>query len=116
MIVLSSYSMSWSQSNVDDSTNVYLPSTGVLEYTYCDSVLIPIETLKLANAKMVELKYDKEIIFHLREEVYNDSIVISTLKEDLAKSNKKSKRYKNQRNILAGSSLSLLTILIIILL
>ena len=105
--------MTWSQDNTHflygglDTTNV---------------VQIPIEEIKLANAKMIELKYEKEINSNLYQIVYNDSIIISTMQDTInilvKKENElinKNKKVKRQRNILTISNGVTILILILVL-
>lgn len=88
-----------------------------------DSVLISIEAIKVANAKMIELKFEKEINSNLKEIIRNDSILIESLENNLytVKENSKNeiKKIKKQRNnaigIGSGTSLVLLLLLIIVL-
>ena len=110
MIVLLSYSTSWCQSD-----NTTISSTGELT-AKSDSVLIAYDDLRKANAKMVELKYEKEINDSLRSIVFNDEIIIgecnrkvNVLKKQIKQENKK---YKVA--VLGGLliSLSLSTLLI----
>ena len=68
MIVLLSCLSSWSENNA------HIPSMGDVSQ---DSVLIAVDDLRVANAKMIELKYEKEVNNSLREIVKNDSIVQS---------------------------------------
>ena len=70
MIVLLSYSTSWCQND-----NTISSSTGGLN-TKSDSVLIAYDDLRKANAKMVELKYEKEINDSLRSIISNDEIIM----------------------------------------
>ena len=44
-----------------------------------DNVLIHIEAIRVANAKMIELKYEKQINENLREVIRIDSTIISSL-------------------------------------
>lgn len=110
-LLVLSYSTSWCQ-------NDSIPPTGVGE---SDSVLVAISAIKVANAKMIELKYEKEINRNLRDCIQNDSILISALSTNLSaceiNSNNKIAEIKKQRNIaiLAGSSINLLLLLIMIL-
>ena len=55
ILLLWTCSTSWCQSNLADS----IPLTGKEMQT--DSVLVPISALRVANAKMIELQYEKEI-------------------------------------------------------
>lgn len=66
MILLLSYSKSWCQNNAT------IPSIGGR-----DSVLVSYDDLRKANAKMIELKYEKQINDSLRNIINNDKIVIS---------------------------------------
>lgn len=117
MIALLSYSTSWCKNKVFEPDT--LPSTGVLE-KQDTSILIPIEYIRIANSKMVELKYEKEINSELNKLVDNDSVIISQLQKDLVycnESNKeKLKKAKKQRNIFLGSTIvvSLLSLLLLI--
>lgn len=108
-LLVLSYSTSWCQ-------NDSIPSTGVEEP---DSVLVAISAIKVANAKMIELKYEKEININLREYIQNDSILISALSTNLSaceiNSNNKIAEIKKQRNtaIVAGSATSLLLLILL---
>lgn len=103
MIALLNCSTSWCQSNVTDS----LSSTGGVEQE--DSlVAIPISMLKEANAKMVEIKYEKQINSELKQIVANDSTIIAGLKQNvryyknsLKAKEKEARKYKRQKNIVA---------------
>lgn len=99
MIVVLSYSTSWCQNNV-------IPSTGELSDSL---VLIPIEAIKIANSKMIELKYQKEINDSLRSIISNDSAIISEYKELTNKKDRTIKKVKKQRNsIVFGSAILIL--------
>ena len=75
MIALLSYSTSWCQN--DNTTTI--SSTGGLTVK-SDSVLIAYDDLRKVNAKLVELKYEKEINDSLRSIISNDEIVIREYK------------------------------------
>lgn len=116
MIVLLSYSTSWCQNN--DT----IPSTGVeteINNSTDSCVLIPISALKVANAKMIELNYEKEINNSLRSIIVNDSIIIDNLQNIVINSEiahkKEVKKLKRQRNIIGGSSVVAIILLIILL-
>lgn len=121
IVLLLNYSISWCQNDT------ILP-TGELEQ---DSVLIPISALRIANAKMIELKYEKDINENLRQVVINDSAIINALENNILACiyekeqqevdyEKELAIVKRQRNtaigIGSGSSAVLLTILLLILL
>lgn len=107
MIVLLSYSSSWSESNA------MLSSTG--EVTE-DSVLVSIDDLRAANAKMIELRYEKDINLNLKEIIKNDSIAIVALRKDNSVAEERAKKYKRERNVAGGASGVLLVLLILSLL
>lgn len=85
-----------------------------------DSVLVSMEAIKIANAKMVELNYEKEINRNLRDCIQNDSILISDLHTNLSaceiNKDKEVAEIKKQRNIaiVAGGATSLLFLLLFI--
>ena len=112
-IALLSYSTSWCQTNRTPTLSL----TGELQY---DTICIPIELLKVANAKMVELDYEKQINQSLREVVYNDSIVIADLRNSIEHNeivyNNTLTKVELQRNIAFGASGLLLVLFIISLL
>lgn len=106
MIVLLSYSTSWCQNKHT------IPFTGVLEQG--DTLIeVPISTIKIANSKMIELKYQKEINANLKQVVANDSIIISGLKNNVLYEQNKAKEYKKQRNIAGGAGIGALLIAIL---
>ena len=113
-IALLSCSTSWCQTNKD----VSLSSTGGVRVN--DTVCIPVELLRVANAKMVELEYEKQINEHLREVVYNDSLVIDDLRNTIEHNEvvyaANINKVETQRNIAIGTSAILLVLFIISLL
>ena len=113
-IALLSCSTSWCQTNKDAS----LSSTGGVEQT--DTVCIPVELLKVANAKMVELEYEKQINENLRAVVSNDSIIINDLRNTIEHNEvvytTNINKVETQRNIAIGTSAVLLVLFIISLL
>ena len=86
-----------------------------------DSVLVPIDALRIANAKMIELKYEKIINQNLMGIIYNDSLIISALDTNLSCCEREAREtistYKRQRNraieIGGGTSIVLFVLLII---
>ena len=108
MIVLLNCSTSWCQNDT-------ISSTGVVEQK--DSlVLVPISALKVANAKMTELKYQKEINADLRKIINNDSAIISTLTQNVINNKQQAIKYKKQRNIVGCGGIGAILLLIISLL
>ena len=72
-----------------------------------DSVLISYDDLRLANSKLIELKYEKQINTNLRNVIANDSIVIQNYKVINEKINKDCNKAIRQRNIMFGSAIVL---------
>ena len=98
-IVLSSYSTSWSKNDNDT-----IPSTGELT-VHTDSVLVSFDDLRKANAKMVELKYEKEINDSLRSIITNDDKIIREYSRNYDAVKKQIKQVKRQRNVAVGGGL-----------
>ena len=96
IIVLLSYSTSWCQND-----NATISSTGELT-TSPDSVLIAFDDLRKANAKMVELKYEKEINDSLRSIIRNDDIIMREYSRNVDALKKQVKQTKRQRNLAIG--------------
>ena len=87
-----------------------------------DSVLVPVEALRIANAKMIELNYEKQINKELKEAIKTDSVLIDALQTNVnaceSQCNDNIKKVKKQRNIAigAGSGASALLLLLLIVL
>lgn len=96
MIVLLSCSTSWCQND-----NATISSTGELTASP-DSVLIAFDDLRKANAKMVELKYEKEINDSLRSIIKNDDIIMREYSRNVDALKKQVKQVKRQRNLAIG--------------
>lgn len=96
MIVLLSCSTSWCQNN-----SATISSTGELNASP-DSVLISFDDLRKANAKMVELKYEKEINDSLRSIIKNDYIIMREYSSNINALKKQVKQVKRQRNLAIG--------------
>ena len=96
MIVLLSCSTSWCQND-----NVTISSTGERSATP-DSVLISFDDLRKANAKMVELKYQKEINDSLRSIIKNDDTIMREYSRNVDALKKQVKQVKRQRNLAIG--------------
>lgn len=99
MIVLLSYSTSWCQNEITT-----IPFTGELTARH-DSVLISFDDLRKANAKMVELKYEKEINDSLRSIIKNDDIIMREYKRNADALAKQIKQAKKERNLAIGGGL-----------
>lgn len=129
LTVLLIYSTSWCQSNYDnnfcdndvsfyiyDSISCY--SDTIIKR--CDSVIVSVDALRIANTKMIELKYQKEINANLQEVIRVDSVLISSFESNLFAIKKQAKEeidnMKKQRNkaiAIGSASSSILLILLI---
>ena len=98
-IVLLSCSISWCQND-----NATISSTGELTASP-DSVLIAFDDLRKANAKMVELKYEKEINDSLRSIIKNDDAIMREYRSNVDALKKQITQAKKQRNLAVGGGL-----------
>ncbi len=101
MIALLSYSTSLCQNNNNNAT---ISSTGELTASP-DSILIAFDDLRKANAKMVELKYEKEINDSLRSIIKNDDAIMREYSSNVDAIKKQIKQAKKQRNLAVGGGL-----------
>lgn len=86
-----------------------------------DSVLVSIDALRIANVKMIELKYEKIINQNLLDVIYNDSLIIDALNTNWAycerearESNSKLRKQRNRAIEIGGGTSVVLLILLII--
>ena len=98
-IVLLSCSISWCQND-----NATISSTGEL-IASSDSILIAFDDLRKANAKMVELKYEKEINDSLRSIIKNDDAIMREYRSNVDALKKQITQAKKQRNLAIGGGL-----------
>lgn len=129
LTVLLIYSTSWCQSNYDDDfsdndvsfyiyDSISCYSDTIIKH--CDSVIVSVDALRIANTKMIELKYQKEINANLQEVIRVDSVLISSFESNLFAIKKQAKEeidnMKKQRNkaiAIGSASSSILLILLI---
>lgn len=129
LTVLLIYSTSWCQNNYDN--NYYNNDVSFYIYDsiscysdtiikHCDSVIVSVDALRIANTKMIELKYEKEINANLQEVIRVDSVLISSFESNLFAIKKQAKEeidnMKKQRNkaiAIGSASSSILLILLI---
>lgn len=104
MIALLGCSISLSANNTDVDS-LYLSTGDVVQSK--DSVLISYDDLRRANAKLIELDYEKQINSNLRNIISNDSIVIRDYQVLNEKINKDCKKAIRQRNIAIGGAAAL---------
>ena len=101
MIALLGYSINLSANNTDIDS-LHLSTGDVVQPN--DSVLISYDDLRLANSKLIELEYEKQINNNLRSVIYNDSIVIRDYQILNERINKDCKKAIRQRNIAIGGA------------
>lgn len=71
-------------------------STGRIEQ---DSVTIAISDIRKANAKLIELSYEKDINKNLRQIIRNDSILAEQARQRYILLDRSCKKIKKQRNV-----------------
>ena len=76
-------------------------STGRIEQ---DSVTIAISDIRKANAKLIELSYEKDINKNLRQIIINDSVLAEQARQRYILLDRSCKQIKKQRNIAYCSS------------
>lgn len=89
MIVLLSCSINLSSKSITSST-------GRIEQ---DSVTIAISDIRKANAKLIELSYEKDINKNLRQIIKNDSVLAEQARQRYILLDRSCKQIKKQRNI-----------------
>ena len=106
MIVLLSYS-------INSLSKSLTSSTGRIEQ---DSVTIAISDIRKANAKLIELSYEKDINKNLRQIIKNDSVLAEQARQRYILLDRSCKQIKKQRNIAyysAGATIMLLILSLI---
>ena len=106
MIVLLSYS-------INSSSESLTSSTGRIEQ---DSVTIAISDIRKANAKLIELSYEKDINKNLRQIIRNDSILAEQARQRYILLDRSCKKIKKQRNVAYCSNVVAIFLLILSLL
>ena len=89
MIVLLSYS-------INSLSKSLTSSTGRIEQ---DSVTIAISDIRKANAKLIELSYEKDINKNLRQIIKNDSVLAEQARQRYILLDRSCKQIKKQRNV-----------------
>lgn len=94
--------------NDTDIDSLHLSTGDVVQPN--DSVLISYDDLRLANSKLIELEYEKQINNNLRSVISNDSIVIRDYQILNERINKDCKKVIRQRNIvICGAAIIFVT-------
>uniref|UniRef100_A0AAU8MJG9 Uncharacterized protein n=1 Tax=Geladintestivirus 4 TaxID=3233136 RepID=A0AAU8MJG9_9CAUD len=103
MIVLLSCSISLSSKS-------YIPFIGRIEK---DSVTIAISDICKANAKLIELQYEKDINKNLRQIIVNDSILAEQARQRYLVLDRSCKKVKKERNAaFGGASVAILLLIL----
>ena len=85
-------------------------STGRIEQ---DSVTIAISDIRKANAKLIELSYEKDINKNLRQIIKNDSVLAEQARQRYILLDRSCKKIKKQRNIGVGAAIGSILLFII---
>lgn len=109
MIVLLGYSTS----SLADNSPINSSTGGVTE----DSILVSYDDLRKANAKLVELEYEKDINKNLKDIIKNDSVAIDGLRTEVDRVTRESReqirKSKRERNLVGG--LGIVSVILLIL-
>ena len=87
--------------SINSSSKSLTSSTGRIEQ---DSVTIAISDIRKANAKLIELSYEKDINKNLRQIIKNDSVLAEQARQRYILLDRTCKQIKKQRNIAYCSS------------
>ena len=82
--------------SINSSSKSLTSSTGRIEQ---DSVTIAISDIRKANAKLIELSYEKDINKNLRQIIVNDSVLAEQARQRYILLDRSCKKIKKQRNI-----------------
>ena len=82
--------------SINSSSKSLTPSTGRIEQ---DSITIAISDIRKANAKLIELSYEKDINKNLRQIIRNDSVLAEQARQRYILLDRSCKKIKKQRNI-----------------
>lgn len=82
--------------SINSSSKSLTASTGRIEQ---DSITIAISDIRKANAKLIELSYEKDINKNLRQIIRNDSILAEQARQRYILLDRSCKKIKKQRNI-----------------
>ena len=85
-------------------------STGRIEQ---DSVTIAISDIRKANAKLIELSYEKDINKNLRQIIRNDSILAEQTRQRYILLDRSCKKVIKQRNVACCSAAGAIILLIL---
>ena len=96
--------------SIDSSSKSLTPSTGRIEQ---DSVTIAISDIRKANAKLIELSYEKDINKNLRQIIRNDSVLAEQARQRYILLDRSCKKVTKQRNVVCCSAAGAIILLIL---
>lgn len=99
--------------SINSSSKSLTSSTGRIEQ---DSITIAISDIRKANAKLIELSYEKDINKNLRQIIRNDSILAEQARQRYILLDRSCKKITKQRNVAccgAGATIMLLILSLI---
>ena len=97
--------------SINSLSKSLIPFTGRIEQ---DSVTIAISDIRKANAKLIELSYEKDINKNLRQIIKNDSVLAEQARQRYILLDRSCKQIKKQRNIAYCSAAGATIILLIL--
>lgn len=96
--------------SINSSSKLLTSSTGRIEQ---DSVTIAISDIRKANAKLIELSYEKDINKNLRQIIRNDSILAEQARQRYILLDRSYKKVTKQRNVACCSAAGTIILLIL---
>lgn len=96
--------------SINSSSKSLTSSTGRIEQ---DSVNIAISDIRKANAKLIELSYEKDINKNLRQIIRNDSILAEQARQRYILLDRSCKKITKQRNVAYCSTAGAIILLIL---
>lgn len=96
--------------SINSSSKSLTSSTGRIEQ---DSITIAISDIRKANAKLIELSYEKDINKNLRQIIRNDSILAEQARQRYILLDRSCKKVTKQRNVAYCSAAGTIILLIL---
>jgi hypothetical protein len=96
--------------SINSSSKQLTSSTGGVS---TDSVKVAINDLRNANAKLIQLSYEKDINNKLRQIIANDSILAEQARQENLLLRRSCNKVKKQRNVAIGGGCAAIVLFII---
>ena len=96
--------------SINSSSKSLTPSTGRIEQ---DSITIAISDIRKANAKLIELSYEKDINKNLRQIIRNDSVLAEQARQRYILLDRSYKKITKQRNVACCGAVGAIILLIL---